>query len=743
MREKAAIETQLEQQQQQAMVEAARQAMLEQARMEAQEAARRDADELRRSVIEDARKQVEEETRRHREAMQLQMQREAEVLARQQAEALEHARRQALELDMRRAALEKAQQRQQEAEEAARRQAEALARQQAAFEEQKRAMSMLPPANTPGAGSALLSLLQGGGGRPAPNGMAQLPGWNGGQHPHGGMSASSQLEQLWSQASPPAATELSPSAEQALGRVGRGRGRGVCSAALGTGRQLSRENVLDSASALAGLSLGHADALGLPSPGMPPAFDYADADARLEGEDDDDARRGRKGRKGRAARGKDVETFGDDAELPQGGDGMPGRLAAWQQPAPASPPQPKAAAPPQPSKGWAAQALAASPARAPAADRPQSLHAIQEQEERERLRREAAAAQALQAQRAAGVTQPHGVWGSVNKPPAAAPPPPAPPPPRLPEVLPEDAGLWDYGAAGTGAPAGNNGAAPGKAKKKKGKGADESSNGGALEGEADFDLGGENMPSAMAKWCVEQMRGLTGSDDVTLAHFLFSLQDDTEVESYLSMYLGKSDAVSAFAKEFTLRKKAARGLGESRDWQTCAARTRAKPSLLPRAGSLGRHPSPSRVLRRAPPSHHDGRTPPPSPSAQAETAWQNRASGRARRRRRGGRLRGRQGETQGQEEVCGPVLARLLGRIQPHHAGGDRLPRVMRAPSCRALSSHVPIHAPVSTTTLQSPPHAGVHAASRCQLRLRSGTDVSAPTPPDLGVGGFAEEGAG
>jgi len=109
--------------------------------------------------------------------------------------------------------------------------------------------------------------------------------------------------------------------------------------------------------------------------------------------------------------------------------------------------------------------------------------------------------------------------------------------------------------------AGNNGAAPGKAKKKKGKGADESSNGGALEGEADFDLGGENMPSAMAKWCVEQMRGLTGSDDVTLAHFLFSLQDDTEVESYLSMYLGKSDAVSAFAKEFTLRKKAARGLG--------------------------------------------------------------------------------------------------------------------------------------------------------------------------------------
>jgi len=55
---------------------------------------------------------------------------------------------------------------------------------------------------------------------------------------------------------------------------------------------------------------------------------------------------------------------------------------------------------------------------------------------------------------------------------------------------------------------------------------------------------------------------------VTLAHFLYSLEQENEVESYLSMYLGASDAVTAFSKEFTLRKKAARGIGESRDWQT-------------------------------------------------------------------------------------------------------------------------------------------------------------------------------
>ena len=36
------------------------------------------------------------------------------------------------------------------------------------------------------------------------------------------------------------------------------------------------------------------------------------------------------------------------------------------------------------------------------------------------------------------------------------------------------------------------------------------------------------------------------------------------------MYLGESPAVENFAKEFVARKRAARGTGESVEWQTCA-----------------------------------------------------------------------------------------------------------------------------------------------------------------------------
>ena len=76
------------------------------------------------------------------------------------------------------------------------------------------------------------------------------------------------------------------------------------------------------------------------------------------------------------------------------------------------------------------------------------------------------------------------------------------------------------------------------------------------------------MPGSMSVWCQQQMLSLTGNDDTTLADFLYSLTSDDEVRSYLNMYLGESKAVEAFAKEFTLRKRAARGTGESRDWQT-------------------------------------------------------------------------------------------------------------------------------------------------------------------------------
>jgi len=115
-------------------------------------------------------------------------------------------------------------------------------------------------------------------------------------------------------------------------------------------------------------------------------------------------------------------------------------------------------------------------------------------------------------------------------------------------------------------------------RKKKGKGSPDAaaSYGAGLLDEGGVFGGGEaSMPPAMASWCAAQMTALTGNDDITLAEFLFSQQGDEEVQSYLSMYLGASTAVDAFAKEFTLRKRAARGAGESREWQT--AGRKAKP----------------------------------------------------------------------------------------------------------------------------------------------------------------------
>ena len=80
------------------------------------------------------------------------------------------------------------------------------------------------------------------------------------------------------------------------------------------------------------------------------------------------------------------------------------------------------------------------------------------------------------------------------------------------------------------------------------------------------------MPPAMASWCAGQMKSLTGNDNMALADFLCPVlwqASDDEVHSYLTMYLGESKAVDTFAKEFTMRKRAARGTEKnSSEWQT-------------------------------------------------------------------------------------------------------------------------------------------------------------------------------
>jgi len=126
-------------------------------------------------------------------------------------------------------------------------------------------------------------------------------------------------------------------------------------------------------------------------------------------------------------------------------------------------------------------------------------------------------------------------------------------------------------------------AATKKGKKSKGGAADASlaADGGngvtALEAAAGFGGGDAPMPENMQVWCATQMKQLTGNDDTTLADFLYSLPSDDEVHSYLSMYLGSSHAVETFAKEFTLRKRAARGQGESREWQTAGRKGKDSP----------------------------------------------------------------------------------------------------------------------------------------------------------------------
>eukprot|EP00965_Chrysotila_dentata_P221009 6192138-Pleurochrysis_carterae.AAC.1 len=219
----------------------------------------------------------------------------------------------------------------------------------------------------------------------------------------------------------------------------------------------------------------------------------------------------------------------------------------------------------QPAWGWSS-----APAPPAAPSRPLSLQEIQEQEERERKAREAKAAAAAAAARANAYV-PGPAWGghAAAKPPIAAAQQPATAKRQtaaLPAAIDDHSGLlWDYGAPApetrpAPAPAPprqptSNGATPfptlspvdaqppTKSKKKKGKAEEAPSpaNNGrrepADEGET-FDLDGGQMPPSMARWCKEQMMALTGNDDTTLTQFLFTLQNDGEVESYLSVYLG-------------------------------------------------------------------------------------------------------------------------------------------------------------------------------------------------------------
>ncbi|KAL3926657.1 MAG: hypothetical protein SGPRY_003199, partial [Prymnesium sp.] len=553
--------------QRQAEAEAHRR-MIEEARRKAEEEARREAEEVRRRALEEARRQAEEEAMRHREELQMRLKAEAEQLARRQAEHAEIARRQAEELAMRQAAIEDAHRRQTENEELARRQAEDVARRRAAMEEQQRAFAMLPPAGTPGAGNALLAMLQqSSDSNPA---RSNLPGMTfaPGQQP----VTSSNVSHLFSAA----ATSQEPT--QSTERS-RGRGRGVCSAALGTRRPNDSEPAY-----VGGLNAGMSS---MHLHGASEDLTSTDAGNEMAFDGDVDQ-----------AFGKKIKHRGVHGDPDRYEDSSTDRAWTGSTPAPVPAPMTAPAAAPSQSPAWGGwpQQQTANGALMNGG-RQMTLQQIQEQEEAQRKQKEreaaaaaAAAAAARPAVKAGGVAS---AWGSgtiPGKPPAAAPPPmtafatqPAPvqaAPTRVTEPQPsasldDDGLLFDYRNEAASVVAPSPVAPTSTKKKKKGKGGEESppaaSTSAPPVGDADagFGLSESGMPPQMAQWCEGQMHALTGADDVTLAHFLYSLQNDDEIHSYLTMYLGESAAVSSFATEFTLRKRAARGTGESVEWKTC------------------------------------------------------------------------------------------------------------------------------------------------------------------------------
>jgi cell wall-associated NlpC family hydrolase len=96
------------------------------------------------------------------------------------------------------------------------------------------------------------------------------------------------------------------------------------------------------------------------------------------------------------------------------------------------------------------------------------------------------------------------------------------------------------------------------------------------------------------------MRGLTGSADITLCEFLLTVESNSEVAEYCTLYLGNNPAVARFASEFMKRKlaeAAAAKSGKSRKAKAkaaAAAATAAAPTPAaasrPAAGPPGYAP---------------------------------------------------------------------------------------------------------------------------------------------------------
>lgn len=77
-------------------------------------------------------------------------------------------------------------------------------------------------------------------------------------------------------------------------------------------------------------------------------------------------------------------------------------------------------------------------------------------------------------------------------------------------------------------------------------------------------------------WCQDQMKNLTGSEDITLCEFLMTVDSNSEVADYVAAYLGTAPGAATFSAEFLKRKLAELAAGTGKKSRKARAKARAK-----------------------------------------------------------------------------------------------------------------------------------------------------------------------
>ena len=96
---------------------------------------------------------------------------------------------------------------------------------------------------------------------------------------------------------------------------------------------------------------------------------------------------------------------------------------------------------------------------------------------------------------------------------------------------------------------------------------------------------GHSLTGEFRSWCMEQMKTLTGSEDVTLCEFLMTVESNSEVADYVAAYLGATAAAATFSSEFLRRKLAELAAGTSKKSRKARAKARAKAAAAATAAS--------------------------------------------------------------------------------------------------------------------------------------------------------------